>query len=333
MRYLLLLLSFLLLVACDREPSGSAAGSSGHEVILYSSIDEPYLRPLMQRFEKDSGITVRIVTDTEATKSAGLAERLLAEKDRPQADVYWGNEIFRAINLAEQGVFAPYRPKSAEDVLAKWRDAKDLYTCIGLRARMIAVSTTSSVKVNGLMDLTQAELKGKIAMAHPAFGTTSGHVAALYVAWGEEKFLDYFKRLRDNDIKLLGGNGEVAKQVAAGNVLAGLTDNDDIANMKAEGGKLEGVLPDQGDGAGGTLLIPGAVALVSNAPHPDNAKKLIDFIADASIERNLIANNFAAYSVRDTASVKAMDVDYVKVAHEIKKAIELALGILQKREQ
>src|SRR4051812_28964541 len=101
----------LLALGCNREPSGSAGSgsstaptSSGSgEVVIYSSIDEPYLRPLLQRFQKETGITARAVLDTESTKSAGLAERLLAEKDHPQADVYWGNEIFHTINLAEQG--------------------------------------------------------------------------------------------------------------------------------------------------------------------------------------------------------------------------------------
>ena len=51
----------------------------------------------MDRFEKQTGIHVRLVTDTEATKSAALSERIEAEKDHPQADVYWGNEIFHTV--------------------------------------------------------------------------------------------------------------------------------------------------------------------------------------------------------------------------------------------
>src|SRR5881394_3304242 len=134
---LLCALLAMVLIGCD----GRSTPPAAKEVVLYSSIDEPYLRPLAQRFEKETGITVRVVTDTEATKSAALVQRLLAEKDRPQADVYWGNEIFHTINLAEQGCFAPYRPAAAQDVPAKWRGADDLYTDIGLRARMIAFST------------------------------------------------------------------------------------------------------------------------------------------------------------------------------------------------
>ena len=346
MRYLILVVA-LLSFGCEREPSGStrlsssqaAAGpttrSSG-EVVIYSSIDEPYLRPLMQDFEKQSGVTVRIVTDTEATKSAALVERIIAEKDHPQADVYWGNEIFHTITMAEQGIFSPYRPKSAEDVPSKWRGAGDLYTDVGLRARMIAFSTRPQYtdlvsKIHGLQDLTDPAFKGKIAICHPAFGTASGHVAAMYLLWGKDKFTAYMNALKSNEIKLLGGNSAVADQVAGGLLAAGPTDNDDVNNGKADGQQIDGVLPDQGEGGIGTLLIPGSVALIKNCQHEENARKLIDFICQPSTEQNLIARRYLGYSVRDTGKVKAMDVDYVQVARAMKPAVELALTILQER--
>jgi iron(III) transport system substrate-binding protein len=318
---------FLLFCGCNRAPKTN-------EVVIYSSIDDPYLRPLMQRFEKQTGIAVRIVTDTEANKSSALVERILAEKDRPQADVYWGNEIFHTINLGEHGAFDPYRPATASDVPARWRDSHDLYTDLGLRARMIAISTRTQLKdvagkVRGMADLADPALKGKVGVSHPAFGTASGHFAALYILWGKDKFETWLRGLRANDIKLLGGNSAVADQVAAGTLAAGPTDNDDVNNAKSECQPLDGVVPDQ-EGVG-TLLIPGTVALIHNAQHPDNAKKMIDFICDPAIEKELIAGRYLAYSVRDTGGVKGMDVDYVRVAHAMKEAVELSLTILQER--
>src|SRR5207247_1702756 len=140
----------------------------------------------------------------------------------------------------------------------------------------------------GLGDLTDPALKGRIGVSHPGFGTASGHFAALYVLWAREKFENYLRGLKANEVKLLGGNSAVADQVAAGTLLAGLTDNDDINNAKAEGRPIDGVVPDQGNGGIGTLLIPGTVALVKNCKHPENAKKLIDFICDPAVEKELI---------------------------------------------
>ena len=306
------------------------------EVVLYFSVDEPYVTPLLKRFEQQTGTHVRAVTDTEATKSAALVERLEAEKAHPQADVYWGNEIFHTINLSERGLFTPYAPPPAADIPTRWRDKANLYTPIGLRARMICFSTRPEhrslvANLHNLDDLANAALKGKLGICHPGFGTASGHVAALYTLWGEDRFSNYMRALRANEIKLLGGNSAVADQVAAGTLAAGLTDNDDVQNAKADGQALDGRLPDQGDGGEGTLLIPSTIALLRNAPHAENARKLIDFLCDPAIEKELTAGRYFTSPVRDTAKLKPMDIDYTQAAHNMRKAVEISLTILQGR--
>ena len=45
--------------------------------------------PFSKDFERETGIKVRAVYDTEETKSAGAMNQLIAEKNNPQADVYW----------------------------------------------------------------------------------------------------------------------------------------------------------------------------------------------------------------------------------------------------
>src|SRR5947209_7594392 len=85
------ILVFILLVGCHRS-------APPEQVVLYTSVDQPIAASIIKDFELQTGISVILQTDTEATKSAGLAERLRAEKDNPQADVWWGNEIFHTIN-------------------------------------------------------------------------------------------------------------------------------------------------------------------------------------------------------------------------------------------
>lgn len=310
---------------------------AAEKVVIYTSVDDPYARPLIRKFEQRTGITVTLVTDAEASKTAGLVERLIAEKAKPQADVYWGNEIFHTINLAEQGLLAPYRPKIAEDVPRRWRGKDDLFISTGLRARMIGVSTRPEhaalvAKVKTMSDLTDPALMGKIGVCNPAVGTAAGQFASLYVLWGEEKYIQYLRGLKANGIKLLGGNSVVAEQVASGNLALGPTDNDDINNAKAEGMKIASLIPDQGRDEIGTLLIPTTLALIKGAPNEGNAKKLIDFLVAPEIEKELIDGRYLAYSVRSAdKNVKAMDVDYTQVARQMKRAIELALSILQDR--
>ena len=56
-------------------------------VVVYVSHDEVFSEPILRDFEKETGIRVRAVYDTEETKSTGAMNRLIAEKNNPQADV------------------------------------------------------------------------------------------------------------------------------------------------------------------------------------------------------------------------------------------------------
>ena len=146
-------------------------------------------------------------------------------------------------------------------------------------------------------------------MARPSVGTTGGHMAALYVLLGDEKVRELLGQLKQNDIKLLGGNSEVVKGITEGQIWAGLTDNDDVINAQQEGGKIAMRLPDQ-DGIG-TLTVPTTVALVAGAKRAENARKLIDYLLSEEVEKKLMAANFARYSVRaGPQEIKAMQVDY-----------------------
>src|SRR4051812_44910338 len=144
---------FLFVSGCDSKPQA--------EVVLYTSVDQPYAEPIVRDFEKQTGIKVRLVTDTEASKSVGLAERLRAEKGNPQADVWWGNEPFYTINLAEEGLLQPYESASAKDVTPIYLDPQHRWVGNGLRARMIAFSDWNAAPLvgDGLEGLTNPRFK------------------------------------------------------------------------------------------------------------------------------------------------------------------------------
>lgn len=316
---------------------GLAAGCQRSEtphpvVVLYTSVDEPYVSPLVKIFTQRTGIEVELRTDAEANKTAGLAERLEAEKSNPQADVYWGNEVFHTIRLAEAGVLEKYTSPSAKDVLDRYKDPRGYWAGVGLRARVIAYRGDErwTKPPAELWDLTRPEFKGRIVMARPTAGTTGSQVAALYVVWGKEKTEEFFASLHRNEVHLVGGNSIVADEVGRGSYVAGLTDNDDCASTLAEGGKLEVLLPDQK--GMGTLTMPTTVALVAGAKHPEEARKLIDFLLSAEAEQHLIKSHFAGWSVRnESAELKVMQVDYQEVARVMPQAIRQVMAILEGR--
>jgi iron(III) transport system substrate-binding protein len=323
----LALLVLLAFGGCDKR-----TGPGGDVIVVYTSVDEPVARPILEDFTRRTGIRVETRTDTEANKSAGLAARLEAEKGNAKADVWWGNEVFRTIRLADAGVLAPYESPSAKDIPPLFKDPNHLWAGNALRARVVGVRADDAGSVDSIEDLAQPRWKGRVAIANPRAGTTSGHVAALYVLWGEPRAQSFFRALRDNGVKVLGGNGDVASELAKGTVSVGLTDNDDVENVAREGSAVRMVLPDQK--TVGTLTIPCTAALVAGAKHPDAAKKLIDHLLSAEVERQLIDAKFARYSVRAGAAdgVRSMRVDYREVAKVLPKASNDAHAILVGRE-
>ena len=64
-----LLALLMLMVGCG--------GTASEEVVVYTSVDDVFARPIAERFEQETGIVVRLVPDTEETKSTGLVNRLI----------------------------------------------------------------------------------------------------------------------------------------------------------------------------------------------------------------------------------------------------------------
>ena len=82
------------------------SGPESPTVVVYVSHDQVFSEPIIKDFERDTGIKVRAIYDTEETKSTGAMNRLIAEKSNPQADVYWANEPVRAEVLRQRGIAA-----------------------------------------------------------------------------------------------------------------------------------------------------------------------------------------------------------------------------------
>src|SRR5215213_8328386 len=111
--------------------------TGGREVTAYVSADRPFSEPILQEYERRSGVRVSVVYDTEETKSTGLANRLLAEKERPQADVFWSNEPVRTLVLQSRGVLAPYESAASKEIGATFKDRDGYWTGFSARLRVI----------------------------------------------------------------------------------------------------------------------------------------------------------------------------------------------------
>ena len=275
-------------VALNGCRSSATPKDADRAVTIYVSTDRVFSEPILREYEKRSGVKVNAVYDTEETKSTGLANRLLAEKARPQADVFWSNEPVRTLVLKSRDVLASYRSPSATGIPEALVDPEGFWTGFSARMRVIAYNTKTMTPSNApqsIFDLSDPKWKGQVAMADPRFGSTSFHVAALYALAGDEKMDDFFRRLKANGVRIVDGNSVVRDLVARGDVKVGLTDTDDV-NVAIENGQpIAMVLPDRS--GLGVPVMPNMVSLIAGAPHGEEARKLIDYLLSADVERQL----------------------------------------------
>src|SRR5262245_2962649 len=101
--------------SCRRDDGdhGSGAKNGANTVVVYCSADKEVAEPICDAYEAKTGVKVLPLYDTEETKTAGLTARLVAEKARPTADVFWSSDTSRALALVDQGLAAAYLPMTA----------------------------------------------------------------------------------------------------------------------------------------------------------------------------------------------------------------------------
>ncbi|WP_456452957.1 extracellular solute-binding protein [Hydrogenimonas sp.] len=256
-------------------------------VMVYVSEDRVFSEPILKEFEKKTGIVVNAVYDTEETKSTGVMNRLLAEKSRPQADVYWANEPIRAEVLKQKGVLAPYASKNCEGIPESFKDSDGYWCGFSARVRLLVAGADLAPKPDSIFDYTDPAFKGKGVLANPLFGTTTAHMAALFVVLGEERAEAFMKAMHKNGVMMSSSNGESADLVAMGHAGFALVDSDDAVARLRKGAKIAMIYPDQKEGELGVFVVPNAVMLVKGAPHPKAAKKLIDYLLSPEVEAKL----------------------------------------------
>jgi iron(III) transport system substrate-binding protein len=320
--------AIIMLVASMACRSAEQPENAARTVTIYVSTDRVFSEPVLQAYEQRSGVKVNAVYDTEETKSTGLANRLLAEKTRPQADVFWSNEPVRTLVLKSRDVLAPYRSPSAEGIPPALIDPEGYWTGFSARIRVIAYNTKlvePEDAPQSVFDLADPKWKGQVAIADPRFGSTSFHVAALYAAAGDQKMDEFFRQLKDNGVRIVDGNSVVRDLVARGEVKVGLTDTDDVSVAIENGQPVGMVLPDK---VGlGVPVMPNMVSLIASAPHADDGRRLIDYLLSADVERQLAQSEAVQIplhagvtgpkNIPAIDTFKPMTLDYTKAAARV----------------
>lgn len=339
------LITLLLLAGCDTDESGrekpaadKTTSKDAAVVTVYCSVDEPFGRSVLDAYESKTGAKVSAIFDSEAGKTTGLVNRIRSEAGagRPRADVFWSGELFNTILLGREGLLDPYDSPAAKDIPPRYRDPDHYWTALAVRGRVVAFDPTK-VKSDAVParweDLAGPTFAPRTAFANPLFGTTRGHVAAMYALWGPDRTKKFLTDLRDNGVHLADGNSATVRAVMAGQAAFACTDTDDVWVAQRGGASLDLAYLDMGDG--GTLLIPCSVAIIKDGPNSEGARRLVDYLVSAEVERMLAESDSRNVPVREALRADLnmewpaeTKVDFAAVADAMEEAVAAARDIL-----
>lgn len=262
--------------------------SSGRDsVVVYCAHDSVFAAGILEKFQKDTGISLAVKYDTEATKSLGLIELLLAEKDQPRCDVFWNNELLGMVELAENNVLDAYRGPGWERIPDEWKDSNARWAGFAARLRVTILNATRnriapiSTAPPSIFANRDSSLS-RTAIAKPLYGTTLTHYTVLWEKLGPKWVQAWHIDARRRSLREVNGNRGVADLVASGECDSGFTDTDDYFAVKDGGSPVfmvPNVLPDDA-----TICIPNTVGLIRGARHKSAAQKVVDYLLSEATE-------------------------------------------------
>lgn len=280
------------------------------DITVYTALEADQIKAYQAAFEREyPDIKIHWVRDSTGIITA----KLLAEKDRPQADVVWGLAASSLAILDQNGMLEAYAPKDLGKISANYRDAANPPAWVGMDvwAATLCFNTVEAEK-QGLskpvswQDLTKPEYKGKIVMPNPASsGTGFLDVSAWLQTFGEPQGWAYMDALHQNIGQYVHSGSKPCKLAAAGEFPIGISFEYPAVQLKRQGAPLDIVLPKEGLG-----WEIEATAVIKGSPKADAARRLADFSASpAAME--LYKENFAVLAAPGIAKPQTeLPADY-----------------------
>lgn len=293
MKRIALLCAALMLCAC----AGLAqelAPSEAQRLTVYTSHKEEVYRPVVEEFERRTGIWVRVVEGG----TSELLSRIEGESDDPQADVMFGGGVESL--MAYERFFESYRPQ----------DAPLRADCAFEGSRFVAFSRLPLVIVcnprlcgdppAGWAQLLEPRFAGQIAFADPCVsGSSFTALATMIQALGRE---DALARFSDNVRgHVLADSGDVLTAVASGAYPVGVTLYETAKKRILAGEQIEIIWPEEG-----TSAVPDGAAIVAGCRHPEGARLFLDFILGEDVQRR-VQTEYARLTVRGDLVFGASD--------------------------
>ncbi|MBK1781179.1 Fe(3+) ABC transporter substrate-binding protein [Advenella sp. WQ 585] len=291
--------------------SALAAG----EVNLYTTREPRLIQPILEAFEKDTGIK----TNTVFIKD-GLPERIKSEGERSPADVLMTVDIGRLLDVVDQDLVQPVDSKTLKEIIPEnLRAADNTWFAFSLRDRVLYAAKELNLETFTYEDLADPKWKNKICIRSGQHPYNTSLIAAMIAHNGPEKTEEWLKGVKNNLArKAAGGDREVARDILGGICDIGIGNAYYVGRMKnAEPGSeqyqwgeaIKVIRPTFAtpEDSGTHVNITGA-AIAKYSPNHENAVKFLEYLVSDQAQQLYSKTNYE-YPIR-----KGVEMDPVMTA-------------------
>jgi len=314
-----------------------ASAAEPGEVNVYS-YRQPYLiNPLLKEFTDETGIKVNVIYAEK-----GLIERIQAEGRNSPADLMLTVDVGNLTQATDAGIAQPIQSPALDAAIPpSYRAADGLWIGLTRRARVVYASK-ERVKQDTITyeELADPKWRGKICIRSGQHVYNVALIASMIAAHGEAETEQWLKGVKANLARKPAGDDRMQVKgvysgecdLAVGNTyyMGAMLKNDKEPVQKEWANSVNMLFPNTND-RGTHVNLSGAV-LAKNAPHRDDAVKLMEFLAsDEGQEMYADVNN--EYPVKEGVpwsplvqswgSFKSDPIPLNEVAALRKKASEL----------
>ena len=302
---------------------GLSAAASAQTVNVICSVQAEWCNVISTVYARTTGVRINM-----ALKGSGEAlAQLIAEKDNPKTDIWFGGTGDPHLQAAEQGLTLEYKSPTLSQLhpWAQQQAKQSGYKTVGIYSGPLGFGYNTELIAKKKLDvpkswadLLKPEYKGEIQVANPASsGTAYTMIATLVQLMGEDKAFEYLKALHKNvSTYTRSGTGPI-KAVARGETAVSISFVHDGPGEKQQGFPVATITPSEGTGAE-----IGSMSIVKGARNLANAKKFYDWALTPEAQKlEAQAKQFQVPSNKNTpvppeapkfADMKLIDYDQAK---------------------
>ena len=174
-----------------------AGTAFSQELVVYSARNEHLIKPVFERYKKETGVTIKYITD----KAPVLLQRIKAEGSSTPADLLITVDAGNLWHAAKEGVLQSVESEVlAANIPSHLRDLDNRWFGLSLRARTIVYSTerVKSKELTTYEDLANPEWKGRLVLRTSKKVYNQSLVAMLIKEHGENMTTEIVKGWVDN---------------------------------------------------------------------------------------------------------------------------------------